>query len=247
MGNMMDDFFNAPLDDFDPNAGNNPKPHEGKQICMVKLYGPKDTQKKGTIMRVDLMVVQPAPGSTYVQGSHCGIAWYVNESDTTKRRYERARAGEFVLALLGLAPKTVYGPHSQRLSQTDQPGQGIMIAIYGERNGQYLNYRYEHIPQTGEQIAANRAVVDRVKASEAANGLPGGQQPQPQTQPQHMQQAPHPSQMQQQYPAQTGYPQQPQPQQPMQPYPVAPQQQYPQAPVQPQPQGLVSGIPGLKF
>jgi hypothetical protein len=138
-----------------------------------------------------------------------------------------------------------------------------MIAIYGERNGQWLNYRYEHIPQTNEQIVQNRAVVDRVLATEATQaGLPGGQ---PAQQPQHMQNAPHPSQMpaghypqtQQpppgyvQQPAQgypQGYPQQPAqgyPQAPVQGYPVAPQQPAPVVPVQQQ--IGIPGLPGIKF
>lgn len=192
MSNPMDDFFNAPFDDFDHTAGNNPKPHEGKQIAMLKAYGPKQTQKKGNIMTADLIIVQPAPGSTYAQGSLIKLAWFVNESDTTKRRYERKRSDEFISGLLGLPAKTQCGPHAARLSQPDQVGRGILVAVYGERNGQWLNFRYEHIKQSGEQIAGNKAVLDRMDAS--SNGLPA--------QPQHMQQAPHPAQMTQQYPAQ---------------------------------------------
>lgn len=235
MSNMMDDFFNAPPDDFDPNAGNNPKPHEGKQICMVTLFGPKDTQKKGTILRVDLMIVQPAPGSAYKQGDRCGVAWFVNESDSTKRRYERARADDFVNGLLGLPARTRSGQQSNRLSQADQPGKGMLIVIYGERNGQWLNFRFEHIPQTNEQIVSNRSVVDRaVAAQESASGLPGGHP---------VVQAPHPA-------ATFSSPQATALVMPQTQYAPPTTQQYYQAPqpsVPVQPQVGIPGLPGIKF
>lgn len=169
----LDSFFDGPSDDFDASASNNPKPHEGLQICILKSYGPKKTTKKGVILCADLIVVQPAPGSTYAPGALIKLAWFLSETDETKLRYEVARARDFVLELLGLPKGTAYGPHSKQLSGEKQPGTGIALKIYGEKNGEYLNYRYEHLAgQTGESITQNRAAIGQLAAQQNPQGLP---------------------------------------------------------------------------
>lgn len=247
MSNPMDDFFNAGYDDFDPNAGNNPKPDDGMSILIVRNYGPKQTQKAGAIMTCDFVVAQAAPGGYKGEGPKFGpyragdlnkMAWFVNDSRAINKRYERKRSDEFLTALLGLPEKTACGPHSAHLSHPQQPGVGIMVKCFGERNGKFLNYRFEHIPQTQETIAANRAAVMQIALTEG-DGLPAAP-----TAPQHVNQAPHPAAMPAGHYGQPGqgqifptFGQAPAPVIPVQPQPIVPAQ----------PQIGLPNLPTFKF
>jgi hypothetical protein len=250
----LENFFDGPPDDFDPNASNNPKPDKGKQLCILSKFYEKDTESKGRILAADLIIAQPAPGSQYQPGDRVTQAWFLSEPDKVKRRYQDARCRDFILALLGLPMGSPYGQHAKSLKAPHQPGTGILISITGEvqKDPRYLNYKMDHVPgQTAESIAANRNAVGAIEAQKQAQStaIP---------MPANMQQAPHPSQMAQQYPAQMQYPV---PQSPthvqytpsvpvnQMPMPIGPQAGYqqPQVPVQQPATAPVVGIPGFKF
>jgi hypothetical protein len=167
MTTPLDDMFGGFNDDMDPNAGVNNRPDLGRGLYVLSKYYPKSTTKKGNILVAELLVVTPPPGGEKKPGEMVSVAWFVSDSDMVKRRYEKARAAGFVRALLGLPDKDPNtkqafdtGPYAAKLCAQHQPGTGRLLTINTEPNGQYRNYRYEHVPnQTPESVKAMR---DRV-------------------------------------------------------------------------------------
>lgn len=165
MTTALDDMFGGFDDDLDPNAGLNNRPDLGRGLYVLSRYFPKKTTKQGNIIVAELLVVTPPQGGEKKPGEMVSIAWFVSKVGIAGR-YEKARASGFVRSLLGMPEKdgsgkpTNAGPASQKLIHETQPGTGLMIVINGEPNGQYRNYRFEHVPgQTPDKIKMMR---DRV-------------------------------------------------------------------------------------
>jgi hypothetical protein len=177
MTTPLDDMFGGFNDDMDPNAGVNNRPDLGRGLYVLSKYYPKSTTKKGNILVAELLVVTPPPGGEKKPGEMVSVAWFVSDSDMVKRRYEKARAAGFVRALLGLPDKDPNtkqafdtGPYAAKLCAQHQPGTGRLLTINTEPNGQYRNYRYEHVPnQTPESVKAMRARVAATRATPAAS------------------------------------------------------------------------------
>lgn len=173
MGNT---FFDAPPDDFDPNAGHNPKPPLGRGTYVIKQYYEKDTKKKGKILAVDLLILSHPSAQP---GMQVGLAWFVNESDAVKQRYERARARDFVLALLGLPAGSAYGPQAARLAQRDNPGAGLVIDIEAVQNGQWQNYTYHHNPDQSRRAQLRERIMAAAAQAQQTGLPPQANQPPP--------------------------------------------------------------------
>lgn len=174
MSTELDGLFDGFNTELDPNAKHHNRPDLGRGVYMLARYYVKPTFKQGNILIAELVVAQPAPGTTRAVGDKVSLAWYPAKTGLAGQ-YEKARAALFVSGLLGLPPKSDAGAAAKRLRADDQPGTGIALVITGEPNGEYRNYTFDHIPgQTGEVIAANRTKVLAVMASSApgANSNP---------------------------------------------------------------------------
>jgi hypothetical protein len=179
MTTPLDDMFGGFDDDLDPNAAKNDRPDLGRGAYVLKRYYPKNTKKKGDILVAELLVVKAPDGGQKKPGDMVSLAWFVNESDMVKRRYERARASGFVRALLGLPEKGPdgkpfnSGPHAMKLAHETQPGTGLLLIINAEPNGEYRNYRFENVPgQTPEKIKANRERITAVSTFTPTTAAP---------------------------------------------------------------------------
>lgn len=172
--NPMDDLFNFNTN-VDPNAKNHARPDSGKQICLLKKYWTKNSFKKGTILIADLVIAQPAPGGKHVVGDVVSVAWMISYKGPSglADTYAKARASEFVRALLGMPENAEAGGQSRRLTEGDQPGTGIAVVVDCDASTQYPSFKFDHIPQTPEQIAAQRAYV---LAQPAAPTVPAAMQ-----------------------------------------------------------------------
>lgn len=167
MSTELDGLFDGFNTELDPNAKHHNRPDLGRGVYMLARYYVKPTFKQGNILIAELIVAQPAPGTTRAPGDKVSLAWYPAKTGLAGQ-YEKARAALFVTGLLGLPPKSDAGAAAKRLRADDQPGTGIALVITGEPNGEYRNYTFDHIPgQTGEVITANRAKVLAMMAANA--------------------------------------------------------------------------------
>lgn len=152
------------------------RPCVGKGIYLLSNYGPKSTQD-GTIIQAELMVAQPAPGSTRAPGDIVELAWFVYKGKKEGGDNEKARGREFVNALMGYPRGYHSGADALKLSQPTQPGMGTAILIEAE-DVEYVkkgtdvkrkarNYTFGNIPQTLEQVAAQRAKMSSMTAAPA--------------------------------------------------------------------------------
>ncbi len=189
-------MFDGMNTDLDPNATNNPRPAMGKGIYILDAYGPKETTKKGWIMTAQLVCAQPPPNSGMAVGTVVNLAWMTSDTGWGGK-YAKARARDFVIALLGLPPGTDTGAASKRLSHPTQPGTGIALYITASENpkaAEFPNYTYEHLQQDEAAIVRQRAAIPQLKAAATYT-------------PPQMAGAPHPATNPGAYPAQTAIPQ----------------------------------------
>ncbi len=145
-------------------AGGRSRPDVGVGVYVLEKYGPKQTEK-GVIMEAKLRIAKVAEGSQNKVGDQVELAWFIYKGPKEGGENEKARARDFVNALLGRPQMTPAGPESRKLSAREQPGSGIAVQIEGKdisykkkdgSKGEGRNYAYSHLPQSGEQIASQR-------------------------------------------------------------------------------------------
>lgn len=168
----LNDLFTGMDDDFDPNAGFNPRPLLGKGRYMLKRYFVKPTTNAGNIIAVELAVVAPPAGATGLGSKvwdEVSLAFFISKVGKGLK-YEKARCRDFTAALLGIAKGTDTGPQSKSLCAPHNPGCGILIDITASQNGQYTNYAFEHV--AGQSPETIKACKDKLANSAASQSAP---------------------------------------------------------------------------
>ena len=181
------DFLSG-LDTQASGSSDRDRPDEGRGTYALDDYGPKKTEK-GFIMVASLRVVKPAPGSTKKPGESCEIAWFIYKGAKEGGENEKARARDFVNALLCRPEKTPAGQASAKLVQPTQPGHGILIEIEGKHRtytrkdgtrGENVNYTYHSVTgQTPQSIQAMRSQIELLKGNNAPATPPPAAAPVP--------------------------------------------------------------------
>ena len=144
---------------------------EGRHKLLLETYELVDKPDKITgqskyALRATFMVQESA---VHPVGSLVRASWRLDKSDWQLER-ELSRSQSFLMALLGTVnPDDVAANGAQLLVDT-QPGRGIPILAYGTKvlpknpppveKRPFVVVSWEHIPYTGELVAANRKTVE---------------------------------------------------------------------------------------
>lgn len=153
------------------------RPCEGRGIYALDSFGPKKTDK-GYIITASLRVIRPAPGSTRKPGEEVEIAWFTYKGKTEGGENEKARARDFVNALLSRPNMTPAKEESTKFAGPTQPGRGLLVEIEAKTNtytrkdkttGTGTNYTFIPVPgQSNETVVKVRAQVEAWAGAEAA-------------------------------------------------------------------------------
>ncbi len=176
MADALDEIFDGMGNTtLDPNTrSHGPRPGAGKSILVLKKYYAKKTFKKGWAVFADLIVANSDDPANKA-GDVVSVAWFI-EKQGLAGDYEKARGTGFLCSLLGIAEtpagKLEASKKGNVLRGETQPGRGIMVQCDGVKNGDFMNYTWTHIPQSGEQIAATRAKIDGATEPVAAAAPP---------------------------------------------------------------------------